>query len=88
MGSMNAETRCMVPIKYKEIYGKELKAVMKSECGSRVFGAALQFLAVPPDEADCDMIKRACKGMGTDELLLSTIICGRTNTEMEILKVR
>jgi hypothetical protein len=86
MGSMSPETRCQVPIKYKEIYGKELKAVMKSECGNRNFGSALQFLAVPPDEADCDMIAKACKGMGTDELLLSTIICGRSNKEMELLK--
>lgn len=39
-----------------------------------------------PVEAECDMIKKACKGMGTNETLLYTIICGRTNKEMEILK--
>jgi hypothetical protein len=86
MGSMDPETRCKVSIKYKEIYGKELKAVMKSECGSRNFGTALQLLAVPSDEADCHMIKLACKGMGTNELLLHTIICGRSNKDMQILK--
>lgn len=59
---------------------------MKSECGKRDFGTALQFLAVPSDEAECDMIKQACKGAGTDELLLYPIICGRTNTEIDLLK--
>jgi hypothetical protein len=87
MGSCNAETRCKVPIRYKEIYGKELKAVMKSECGNRDFGTALQFLAVSPAEAECHMLQKAMKGIGTNELLLYTIICGRSNQEMQILKV-
>jgi hypothetical protein len=73
-------------MRYKEVHGKELKAVMKSECGARDFGTALQFMATSPDEAECDMIKMACKGAGTDEKLLYSIICGRSNKEMEILK--
>jgi hypothetical protein len=32
------------------------------------------------------MIKMACKGLGTDELLLYPIICGRTGKEIQILK--
>ncbi|ACI65638.1 annexin [Phaeodactylum tricornutum CCAP 1055/1] len=86
MGSQSPETRCKVPLRYKELRGKELKNVMKSECGKRNFGTALQFLAVSPIEADCDMIKAACKGVGTNELLLFTILCGRSNTEVELLK--
>ena len=69
------------------MFGKSLLDVMKSECGNKDFGTAVQFLAVDPVEAECMMIDKACKGMGTDELLLSTIICGRTNKEMELLKV-
>jgi hypothetical protein len=87
MGGMTMEERCMVPIRYKELYKKKLVDVVKSECGNKDFGTALQFLAVNPVEAECMMIDKACKGAGTDELLLSTIICGRTNKEMEILKV-
>jgi hypothetical protein len=86
MGSMSPETRCKVPLRYKEMYEKDLKALMKSECGSRDFGTALQFLAVNPVEAECDMVKKACKGLGTNEGLLYPIICGRSNKEMEILK--
>ena len=86
MGSMNAETRCKVALRYKEMFDKDLKAVMKSECGSRDFGTALQFLAVDPVTAECDMIQKACKGVGTNEGVLYPIICGRSNKEMEILK--
>ena len=86
MGSMSPETRCKVPLRYKELYDKDLKAVMKSECGSRDFGTALQFLAVSPVQAECDMIQKACKGLGTNETLLYPIVCGRSNKEIEILK--
>jgi len=80
------EERFKVAIKYKEIHGKELKAVMKSECGSRDFGTALQLLAVPSNETECTIIKKACKGIGTNELLLYPVICGRSNKEIQILK--
>ena len=88
MASQNPEARCKIPIRYKEIYGKDLKAVMKSECGSRDFGTALQFLAVPPDEAECDMIEKACRGLGTNELILYPVICGRSNREISHLKTK
>ena len=87
MGGMTMEQRCMVPIRYKELFKKNLLDVIKSECGNRDFGTAAQFLAVDPVHAECLMLDKACKGVGTDELLLSTIICGRTNKEMELLKV-
>jgi hypothetical protein len=83
---LTPEDRCKVAVRYKETHGKELKKIMKSECGKGDFGTALQLLAVPSDEAECDMIKMACKGLGTDELLLYPIICGRTGKEIQILK--
>mmetsp|Transcript_16745 Transcript_16745/g.31856 ORF Transcript_16745/g.31856 Transcript_16745/m.31856 type:complete len:330 (+) Transcript_16745:115-1104(+) len=86
MGSMSAETRCKVPIRFKEMFDKDLRALVKSECGNRDFGTALKFLAVDPVSAECDMINKACKGLGTNETLLYPIICGRSNKEMEILK--
>jgi hypothetical protein len=61
-------------------------AVVKSECGKGDFGMALQFLALNPCEAESLMIDKAAKGVGTDELLLITIMCGRTNSEIELLK--
>ena len=78
--------RVQVATRYEEVQGKNLKKVLKSECGNSDFGRALQLLAVGPDETECDIIKAACKGLGTDELLLYPVICGRTNTEIDILK--
>ena len=86
LGSQSPENRCKVPLRYKELFGKELKDVMKTECGSKDFGLALQFLAQNPVASECDMIMCACKGLGTKEKLLGTIICGRSNAEMTLLK--
>jgi len=41
-----------------------------------------------PLETDVYLIHKACKGLGTDEGLLYSIILGRTNKEMVLLKVR
>lgn len=87
IGRCSPELRCAVPTRYEEMFEKKLQNVIQSECGNKDFGIALQFLSVDPVEAECDMIDRACKGFGTDELLLLTIICGRTNTEIDLLKV-
>lgn len=83
---MSPETRCKVSLRFKEMFGKELVKVMASECGNRNFGFALQLLAVDPVQTDCLVIDKACNGLGTNELLLFSIICGRTNKEMELLK--
>jgi hypothetical protein len=86
LATCTPEERFKVYIRYKQVHGKDLKAVMKSECGSRDLGTALQLLAVPSNESECDMIMKACKGIGTNELLLYPIICGRSNKEIQILK--
>jgi len=88
MGSQSPETRCKVFMRYKELHGKDLASLMKSETGKKPFGQALQFLAVDPVRAECMMIDKACKGIGTNELMLFTILCGRSNKEMELLKKR
>jgi hypothetical protein len=86
LGSHSPEARSKVAVRYKELFGKELHEVMKTECGKKEFGTALQFLARNPLEAECDMVMAACKGVGTKEKVLGTIICGRSNAEMELLK--
>ena len=86
LGSQNAENRCKIAIRYPQIYGNDLKSVMKSECGSKNFGLALQFLAVPVHVMECEMIHEAITGVGGNTLVLIPIVCGRSNQEMEILK--
>lgn len=80
------EDRAKVAVRFQALKDKNLKALVKKETGRRDFGTALQYLSVPLDEAECDMIKKACKGMGTDERLLYPIIAGRTNQDMIALK--
>jgi annexin A7/11 len=86
LGNCSLRQRALIAAKYEDVYGKDLKTVMKKECGKGDFGIALQLLSVPADEAECDIIKLACKGAGTDELSLYPIICGRTNKEIDLLK--
>jgi len=87
LGSRDAETRTKISMRFPELQdGKELKDLMKSECGKKNFGTALQFLAVPPHKMEVKMIQKACDGLGTNELMLYPIICGRSNEEMTILK--
>jgi hypothetical protein len=86
LGSQNAENRCKIAVRYPLMHGKDLKAVMKSECGNKDFGTALQFLAVPTHEMECHMINKAVSGIGAKTDVLFPIVCGRSNKEMEILK--
>lgn len=86
LGSISQENRYKVPVRYEQMFEKKLYDVVKSECGSKPFGKTLQYLSVNPVEAECEMIHAACKGAGTDEFLLVTIIAGRSNKEIDILK--
>lgn len=85
LGSCDGEARTKVSRRYEQMHGKELAALMKSEC-SGDFGKALQILALPPDVAEAALIRMATKGLGTTENILYTTVCGRTNAEIDILK--
>ena len=87
IGGCNGTMRAMVPGRYFQLYNDNLEKVMKKECGNKPFGSALQYLALDPVHAECEMIEDACKGFGTNESFLLAIICGRSNKEVEILKV-
>lgn len=86
MGSHPPETRCRVGPLYERTHGKRLDAVIKSECGSRDFGTALQFLASNPITAECAMLEKALEKKEKD--VAYSIICGRTNHEMMLLRSR
>lgn len=55
---------------------------------AKQLGVGLRILAVNPVEADVYLIRKACKGVGSDEGLLYSILLGRTNEDMDLLKVR
>jgi len=86
LGSKSPSERFFINKRYQEVYGKDLDDLMKSECGSGDFGFALRLLAMPSDEADVQLLKKCVAGLGTNEHILYTIVCGRTNADIDLLK--
>ena len=68
------------------MFGKTLQEEMRDECGDGDFGTALQLLSVNPLECDCRILNAATHGMGTDETLVYTVLSGRSNREMDLLR--
>lgn len=85
LATKDATERTKISLRYKELHGKKLVDLMKKEF-SGDFGTCLEFLALPPDEMECAMIRKACKGVGSHAKVLYSILCGRTNDEMERIK--
>jgi hypothetical protein len=72
-------------LRYKELQGKDLEELMKKEF-SGDFGLAMRFLALPLNEAECLMIKKATDGIGASVNIVWSTLCGRTNDEIELTK--
>jgi len=85
IGNTIPEDRQKISLRFKELYDKDLRTLMKKET-SGDYGTALQFLAAGPAVAECYMLEKACKGLGTSEEIVYSILCGRSNREMEFLK--
>jgi len=85
LGSQDSTHRYKIALRYKELYDKNLNEVMKKEF-SGDFGMALQVLALPSDKAEAAMVRKATKGIGASVEVLYSIICGRTNSELQMLK--
>lgn len=85
LGSKNDVERSLISYRYRELYQKELKDLMRKE-NSGDFGFLTQILSLPVPEAEAKIVRKATKGMGTNESLLCSVICGRSNEEIDILK--
>ncbi|GMF65708.1 unnamed protein product [Phytophthora lilii] len=85
LGSKSADQRYLISVRYQQLYGKELKKVLKGETLGD-FGRLLQLIARPLPEAEAAVLRKATKGMGTKEKLVYPIVMGRTNVELAILK--
>ena len=85
LGSRDIHERYLIAFRYKETYGQDLKELMRKET-SGDFGVLIKLLALPIPEAEAKIINMATKGLGTNEKLLWSVICGRSNEEIEILK--
>lgn len=85
LATIDATKRTYVAIRYKELHDIELSELMKKEF-SGDFGLCLEFLALRPDDAEVKMIRRAHQGVGANVNIIYTILLGRTNEEIEIVK--
>lgn len=85
LGKTVPEERLKVSLRYKDMFEKDLYKVMKSEV-SGDFGKCMKYLSLNPVEAECAMIKDACKGVGSDKPILYSILCGRSNKDIDLLK--
>lgn len=85
LGPKTPEQRYLISLRYKELFHKDLKSLVKSEAGGH-YGKLLQLISVPLPEAEADIIRSATKGAGTTEKYLFPILVGRTNVEINILK--
>lgn len=86
LGNTTGEQRKLISIRYEEMFEKDLRKKLKSECGNSSFGVALQYAALGPVEMECRMLKKAVDGIGSNETMMYAILCGRSNEDMELLK--
>ncbi|RLN87300.1 hypothetical protein BBJ28_00013593 [Nothophytophthora sp. Chile5] len=85
LGTKSADQRYLVSVRYKQLFGKELTKVLKSET-SGDYGKLLQLISRSLPEAEASILRKATKGAGTKEKLIYPIVMGRTNEELNILK--
>jgi len=70
---------------FKSAFGRDLKEDLKSELrGNLEEVVVARFLS--PDELDAAWLRKAMKGIGTNERLLIHVICTKTNSEIEAVK--
>ncbi|GKZ00641.1 hypothetical protein MPSEU_001016300 [Mayamaea pseudoterrestris] len=81
----NATDRYKLYIRYKELHKQDLEELMKKEFSGN-FGLALRFLALPLHKAECKMIRKATAGVGANVNIVWSVLVGRTNEELELLK--
>ena len=85
MANKDANERWKLSRRYKELYDKPLDELMKKEFkGDFKFG--MTCLSMPLDEAECYMLKKATDGIGSSIHVVYSILCGRTNDEINRIK--
>jgi annexin A7/11 len=70
---------------FESTVGKSLVSVIEKETGGW-FEYGLRGLVLGPMGFDVWLVHRACAGLGTHEDLLTEVLAGRSNEELEALK--
>ncbi|XP_052262546.1 annexin A4-like isoform X2 [Dreissena polymorpha] len=74
--------RIQIKNMYKTCFGKDLVADLKSELGGH-FEDAIIALTMTESEYDAYELKRAMRGIGTDEDAMIEILCSRNNRQIQ-----
>lgn len=77
--------RQQIKAKYLTMFGKTLEDDLKSEIGGNFLDGVLALLT-PSLEYEAKCVRDAMKGLGTNELVLTQIVCPMEAHEIEILK--
>ncbi|OQR92442.1 Annexin (Annexin) Family [Achlya hypogyna] len=85
LGTKSPTERCLIHLRYPELFNKTLLSEISSETGGS-YGKLIQLLAQPIEQAEATLIRDATKGAGTNEKLLIPVLSGRSNQELNILK--
>ena len=81
----NNKQRQDIASKFKTLYGRDLIEDLKSELSGDIENFMVGLMRTEADY-DASEIKRAVKGLGTDDDALVEILCSRTNAEIDAMK--
>lgn len=77
--------RQRIELEYKTLHGRDLLKDLKYELGGH-FEDIVVALMMSPADYDATSLRKAVKGLGTDETVLIEILCTRTNAEIKDIK--
>jgi len=85
LGSRSNQQRMDIKNRFKTMYGKDLLDELKSELGGEFKDLCIALMKTPT-ELDCEELREAMSGAGTDERALIEILCTRTNREIQDIR--
>ncbi|CAH8545877.1 unnamed protein product [Dicrocoelium dendriticum] len=85
MGHRSVEQRLKIAQQFKTMYGKDLIEEFRSELSGH-FYECVQALCYSSADFDAVQLRKAVKGVGTDEDALIEILCTRTNEQIRAVK--
>ncbi|XP_060133626.1 annexin A13 isoform X3 [Zootoca vivipara] len=85
LSNRSSDQRQQMKQKYQAIYGKDLGEVLKGELSGDFEKTALALLDQPCDY-EARQLRKAIKGVGTDETVLIEILCTRVNQQILAIK--
>ena len=85
LANRSAAQRLKIALQFKTMYGKDLEKDLKSETSGHFEDLLVSMLYDRP-HFDARSLRKAMKGLGTDERALIEVICTRSNQEIHAIK--